>query len=1116
MFSQGTLVKQYTIEEGLPENSIRAIYKDSRGYLWIGTDAGLARFNGKEFMTYNSIDGLLGDSAWDITEDSIGRIWVACYGSGISVFDGKTFQNISKKEGLNNVGIRTLSYSPITNTVLAGCDDGIIHIEADLSFKELSSTTLNIDKRILVGAVYQYCEDTAVISTMHKETYLYYTKEHTLIPITNTKHKYAEAFGHSGMVDEEGNYTISFNSLKTFYKDSIGLMKFSDFNLNGPAWSIAKDDDGNFWAATWGGGVTNKYGSLIFCDSYECDDYAAKLGIKSFVFWSLYFDKENNQLFIGTLDQGLFVLNYSPFSNKEIFKNYTEESFAYLPTKDGENLFVSDATIFKFHNDTVSSNLYEPCLKDQLNAWAIKLNKERLAAKTDPLGNYDKYQKLIEQHLFNSKNPYLSDFNEKLEDGSYYDSNYTKEDNKTKPIKINSSIIDVFEYDGDIWYSTNSILVRKKGPCEFKFYNISGGKVYLDSQNRLWLLRQYSSIMLIEDLNHPLNFLLFNHNKIKAPTDVTGIVENSNKHMVFASNSRGLFYYRDGLDFHNYTNEESFLTSNKVRLIKEMNTDTCAIALSNGDLFICSFNDTIKVIKKINANIGLSGRSIYDLLLKGNKLFIWSEKGIEFTNYYDLINDKHVTFSLINKKEGLPILSGSLVNNNDISWYQHKNGLLEIDWSAFEKFSTVETRLFIREIKVHYQSIDWGERADIGSWESVPERMFFDYNENSLQIFFDVVNLKNFGKDLFRYKLEGFSKNWSNWELSNKAEFAGLPPGDYTFIVQSKNQLNPTIQNETQISFSIYPPWWQTWWAYTLYFIFIFLSISFFIKWRTKKLKQRQEELEHEVQRATQEIRNQKNEIEAAHIEITDSINYAERIQRSFLATKVLLDENLDDYFVYFNPKEAVSGDFYWAAKLANGNFSICCADSTGHGVPGAIMSILNISSMEKSIEKGLTNPAAIFNETRTLIIDRLKKDGSKEGGSDGMDACLISLKPDKSQMEYVAANNPIWIIRDGELIPLKPEKMPVGKYTNDNVPFIGGSFELKKGDVIYAISDGFQDQFGGIKGKKYKIKTLKELLLSIQHLPLKEQEHKLHEEFESWKGNEEQVDDVCVIGVRV
>lgn len=263
------------------------------------------------------------------------------------------------------------------------------------------------------------------------------------------------------------------------------------------------------------------------------------------------------------------------------------------------------------------------------------------------------------------------------------------------------------------------------------------------------------------------------------------------------------------------------------------------------------------------------------------------------------------------------------------------------------------------------------------------------------------------------------------------------------------------------------------------------------------------------------ETHTQKEIIEEKHKEITDSINYAERIQRSFLATTEMLDKNLKDYFVFFRPKDVVSGDFYWAGELNNGNFAFSCADSTGHGVPGAIMSILNISSLEKSIEEE-TEPNKILNKTRKIIIERLKKDGSPEGGKDGMDCSLMVINKDRTQLSFAAANNPVFIVRNNELIEFKPDKMPVGKHDKDVESFNLQTTLLQKGDIIYTLTDGFPDQFGGEKGKKYMIKNLKELLIQIAPLSMQEQEQKLNEEFNLWKGKNEQVDDVCIIGLRI
>lgn len=302
---------------------------------------------------------------------------------------------------------------------------------------------------------------------------------------------------------------------------------------------------------------------------------------------------------------------------------------------------------------------------------------------------------------------------------------------------------------------------------------------------------------------------------------------------------------------------------------------------------------------------------------------------------------------------------------------------------------------------------------------------------------------------------------------------------------------------------------------------FLLVLVLALVVFRSYRQKQKDNVIitrqKEEVEGAYKLIEEQKHIVEEKHKEITDSINYAERIQRSFLATEQLLNANLKDYFVLFLPKDVVSGDFYWAAKLQNGNFAVVTADSTGHGVPGAIMSILNISCLEKSVEeKGLSEPAEILNHTRVKIIERLKKDGSPDGGKDGMDCSLISFDFKNNSFSYAAANNPVWIVRGSELLEFSPDKMPVGKHDKEHVPFTQHAVGLQPGDVVYAITDGMPDQFGGPKGKKFMYKQLKELLIAIAGFPMQEQKSRLSEALVTWKGNLDQVDDVTVVGVRI
>lgn len=308
-----------------------------------------------------------------------------------------------------------------------------------------------------------------------------------------------------------------------------------------------------------------------------------------------------------------------------------------------------------------------------------------------------------------------------------------------------------------------------------------------------------------------------------------------------------------------------------------------------------------------------------------------------------------------------------------------------------------------------------------------------------------------------------------------------------------------------------------------LILVFIFAGFMF----NRFKVTQKQKNI---IELKELETQLQKNIIEEKHKEIHDSINYAKRIQYSLLASETLLNENLKNYFLFFKPKDIVSGDFYWGSKLNNGNFALVTADSTGHGVPGAIMSMLNISCLNEAINSDkLIQPADILNATRKKVIEHLSNDGSEEGGKDGMDCSLVVFDFKNKKLNYSSANNPVWIVRSNspfeggvcktgnvEFISLVPDRMPIGKHVKDQVPFSQHEIYLREGDMIYTLTDGYPDQFGGPKGKKFKYKQLEELLMSIAHEPMKIQKQKLEDAFINWKGNMEQIDDVCIIGVKI
>ncbi len=261
------------------------------------------------------------------------------------------------------------------------------------------------------------------------------------------------------------------------------------------------------------------------------------------------------------------------------------------------------------------------------------------------------------------------------------------------------------------------------------------------------------------------------------------------------------------------------------------------------------------------------------------------------------------------------------------------------------------------------------------------------------------------------------------------------------------------------------------------------------------------------------EIQESKNKIERAHKDIIDNINYAKKIQQALLSSNKVIATYLSEYFVFFKPKEQVSGDFYYFKKF-NKHVIFAAADCTGHGVSGAFLTILGITHLNEIVSKrNIKNPAKALNVLREKIKDTYKLFGTET--KDGLDIALCALNTETNILSYAGAFNPLWIIRKGELIEYKATRNPIGFYFNE-IDFENHEIQLQKDDIIYIFSDGFVDQFGGEYDKKYTAKRFKNFLLSISKLPMSEQKEKLSTEFNIWKGNKEQTDDVTIFGIKI
>ena len=273
---------------------------------------------------------------------------------------------------------------------------------------------------------------------------------------------------------------------------------------------------------------------------------------------------------------------------------------------------------------------------------------------------------------------------------------------------------------------------------------------------------------------------------------------------------------------------------------------------------------------------------------------------------------------------------------------------------------------------------------------------------------------------------------------------------------------------------------------------------------------------------AEEKLKETLNEVEEKQREITDSINYAKRIQEAILPSFDFIKTHLPNSFIYYQPKDIVAGDFYWAEKVED-NFFIAAADCTGHGVPGALVSVVCCNALNRTVnEFKLSDPGKILDKTRELVLESFSKNGADI--KDGMDISLICING--NSVKWAGANNPFWYIvssfegsdrRSGDVAikEIKANKQPIGKIDNPE-PFTTHTIELQKGDSLYLFTDGFADQFGGPKGKKFKYKQLEELLISTNPLSVNSQHEALKNALKNWMGNLEQVDDICVIGIRL
>jgi serine phosphatase RsbU (regulator of sigma subunit) len=532
---------------------------------------------------------------------------------------------------------------------------------------------------------------------------------------------------------------------------------------------------------------------------------------------------------------------------------------------------------------------------------------------------------------------------------------------------------------------------------------------------------------------------------------------------------------------------------------------------AKGNIWIGSFE---KGIYKYDGNkfvnystslkTGMSSDQIFLLVCDNNNhLWIGNNLGI------DRMDLKNETFRHYSKHDGF---LGIEINPNAVCkdkqgnlWFGSIIGAVRYNASN-EKVNKSEPITLLKTPRLFFNEM-----------EKEPEGRVFKYNQNHLTFDFVGASLTNPLRVQYRYMLEGVDTGWSPPTTQNFATYPDLQPGKYKFKVIAAN--NDGVWNKEPVTyeFTIKPPFWKTWWFYTLCILAIAAGVRWYFIYKQKALLEQNKILEQKVAERTEELRKEKEIVEKQNKNIHDSIDYASRIQSAVFVPKTILNKLLPNHFIFFKPKDKVSGDFYWA-HFSNDIIYFAVADCTGHGVPGALITIIGCNVLDKIMNTtNAKTPAQILKHLSKEVAQALETHDEENKLKDGMDISLCAYHPKTKTLEFAGAYNSMYLVKNGELTEYKADKIPIGKSNTDaNADFTNHVVQLSGGETIYLFTDGYPDQIGGPKKTKFFYPPFRKLLAQISKEPLAEQEKILDKTIVEWLGTREQIDDLCVMGVKI
>ncbi len=1027
---------------------------------------------------YTTRDGLSGQIVNSVFQDKTGYLWFATQ-SGVSFYNGRNFQSFEPSPEISSIDATSVQQDKDGNIWIGSNGNGLFKFD--------------------FNNVRNFNESNGFISNVVRSIFM--DKDSVMWILTS-----------KGVLKSVNNKLEQVKDKKQFF--SKGVL------------SMVQDSDGAFWFGTQGNGLVKlDKGVYTYFGSSDgvLDDYIFSLSIKG------------DSLLIGTTNQGMHVYYQNKFSKIAV----PEIEFAWISNMIVNNKTIDIVTsaglvqyrdkndyVFITENNGLTSNDLLFGLKDRENNIWLATGNGVSILRNEEILSFDK-----STGLSDNKITCLSLMRDgRMVIGTYgYGLNILdKSGNVLKHVQhpelMNLKITAIAEvpHRNELWVGAeqcsdgiivldtknNSFQIKRTIPKLKGLEPQTVTNISVDKKQNIWIGTFNAGLYKITQTD---TIYYGKSNVLPSNEVLTFIIDNAGNPWVSVY-QRGV-YKLEGSNFISI-NERYKLKDKFVLSLAQDKNGTIYIGNKSEGLTIISNRDVFNFKK----SKGLLTNAIQSIVIENETVWLGTEQGLNKLVFDSKFNLKKVeSYSMKSGLVNSEILQNGLVLSAGYIWIGSSSGL-----SRLKKVSEYKNRLKpileLQSVKLFFEDVEWKLKGtQVDQW-GVPTSLDLGYKENHLTFSFNALTTSQVQ---FSYILVGQDNNWTPFTDKNEVTYTNIAPGTYTFKVKAINNLG-VVSDVLEIPITVGSPYWQTWWFRISMIVLIALLITWFIRNREKRYREQQVKLETTVIERTKEAVNaseraekQKLLVEEKNKEILASIAYAKRIQTAMLPNIEEMQNAVADLTVLYRPKDIVAGDFYWFEETDDFAM-IAVADCTGHGVPGAIVSVVCYNALNRSVrEYGLTNPGKILDKTRDIILLELSK--HDENVKDGMDISLVVLNKKTQKLEWSGANNPLWVVRKnlGKLEETKGDKQPIGMHINNNL-YTTHKVEMESGDLIVLFTDGYADQFGGKEGKKFKAANFKRLLIDRRHDKMEEIHIALGTTFDQWKKREEQVDDVCVMVFRM